>query len=52
MGLEITRKKDGTLRSKYWYGRFEINGQTKCMSLDVEIKERIPATLRKEGTSV
>ena len=29
MGLEITRKKDGTLRSKYWYGRFEVNGQTK-----------------------
>ena len=49
MGLEISRKKGGTLRSKYWYGRFEVNGQTKCVTLDVEIKGRIPATLRKEG---
>jgi integrase len=49
MGLEITRKKDGTLRSNWWYGRFEINGQTKCVSLDVEIKGRIPATLREIG---
>ncbi len=49
MGLEITRKKDGTLRSKWWYGRFEVNGQTKCVTLDVEIKGRIPATLREEG---
>jgi len=49
MGLEITRKKDGKLRSKYWYGRFEVNGQTKCVSLDIEIKGRVPATLRKTG---
>ena len=49
MGLEITRKKDGTLRSKYWYGRFEVNGQSKTASLNVEIKGRVPATLRDTG---
>ncbi len=49
MGLEITRKKDGTLRSKYWYGRFEVNGQTKTVSLNVEIKGPVPATLREIG---
>jgi len=49
MGLEITRKKDGTLRSKYWYGRFEVNGKTKSVSLNVEVKGRVPATLREIG---
>lgn len=49
MGLEITRKKDGSLRSKWWYGRFEVNGKTKCVNLDVEIKGRVPKTLRKIG---
>jgi integrase len=49
MGLEITRKKDGTLRSKYWYGRFEVNGQSKTVSLNVEIKGQVPASLRETG---
>jgi len=49
MGLEITRKKDGSLRSKYWYGRFEVNGKTKTVSLNVEIKGAIPETLREIG---
>lgn len=49
MGLEITRKKDGSLRSKYWYGRFEVNGKTKTVSLNVEIKGTIPETLREIG---
>ena len=52
MGLEITRKKDGTLRSKYWYGRFEVNGKTKSVSLNVEIKGRVPTTLREIGNPV
>ncbi|MDH3346268.1 MAG: hypothetical protein OEL75_03695 [Kiritimatiellaceae bacterium] len=50
MGLEITRKKDGTLRSKYWYGRVEINGQTKSVSLNVKIKGRAPDTHAKGPT--
>ena len=49
MGLEITRKKDGTLRSKWWYGRFELNGKTKCVNLDVEIKGKVPKTLKEIG---
>lgn len=49
MGLEITRKKDGTLRSKYWYGRFEVNGTSKYLNLGVEIKGRLPETLRDTG---
>ena len=49
MGLEITRKKDGSLRSKWWYGRFEVNGKTKSVSLDVEIKGKVPKTLRHIG---
>ncbi|VGO20977.1 hypothetical protein SCARR_03046 [Pontiella sulfatireligans] len=28
MGLEIARKKDRALKSKWWYGRFEINGKS------------------------
>jgi len=51
MGLEITRKKDGSLRSKWWYGRFMANGKSTCVNLGVEIKGRVPATLRKKGSS-
>ena len=51
MGLEITRKKDGSLRSKWWYGRFTANGKSSCINLGVEIKGRVPATLRKKGNS-
>lgn len=51
MGLEITRKKDGTLRSKWGYGRFTANGKSTCVNLGVEIKGRIPDTLRDQGDS-
>ena len=51
MGLEIQKKKDGSLKSKWWYGRFEINGKNKCVSLNIEIKGRIPPTLREIGDS-
>lgn len=49
MGLEIQRKKDGTLRSKWWYGRFEVNGESKCINLGIEVKGAIPKNLRKQG---
>ncbi|MDF7824132.1 tyrosine-type recombinase/integrase [Pontiellaceae bacterium B12227] len=49
MGLEITRKKDGSLRSKWWYGRFTMNGKNTTINLGVEIKGRVPNTLRKVG---
>jgi hypothetical protein len=49
MGLEIQKKKDGTLRSCWWYGRFEVNGKKKYVNLGVEIKGEVPPTLRKTG---
>ena len=49
MGLEIARKKDGSLRSKWWYGRYEVNGEKHCTNLGVQIKGRVPPTLRKLG---
>lgn len=49
MGLEIQKKKDGSLKSNWWYGRFEMSGKTHCVNLGIEIKGRIPKTLRKQG---
>ena len=49
MGLEIQKKKDGTLKSKWWYGRFEAGGKTKCLNLGIEIKGRASETLRQPG---
>lgn len=49
MGLEIQRRKDGTLRSKWWYGRFEVESSLKCINLDVEICGKIPLKLCQRG---
>jgi len=49
MGLEIQRRKDGTLRSKWWYGRFEVNGSLKCINLGVKISGDIPKLLCQRG---
>jgi integrase len=49
MGLEIQRAKGGALRSKWWYGRFTINGNASYVNLGVEIAGRVPAALRKRG---
>ncbi|VGO21848.1 Putative defective protein IntQ [Pontiella sulfatireligans] len=49
MALEIIRKKDKSLKSKWWYGRFEINGKKKNTNLGIEIKGKIPPTLREIG---
>ncbi len=49
MGIEITRKKDGSPRSNWWYGRFTINGKSKCVNLGIKIEGRVPDTLRKIG---
>ena len=49
MGLEIIRKKDKTLKSKWWYGRFEVNGKKRSTNLGIEIKGKIPPTLRQNG---
>lgn len=49
MGLEIQRKKDGALRSKWWYGRFTVNGKSSVVNLGVEIKGRVPESLKHRG---
>jgi len=49
MGLEIQKKKDGTLRSKWWYGRFMIKGKQNVVNLGVEVKGKVPNTLREQS---
>jgi len=49
MSLEIQRKKDGTLRSKWWYGRFAVNGKSSVVNLGVEIKGAVPGSLKIRG---
>jgi integrase len=49
MGLEIQKKKDGSLKSNWWYGRFMINGKQHVMNLGVEVKGKVPKTLRTLG---
>jgi integrase len=43
MALEL--RKD----SKWWYGRFEINGHRYCVNLDVEVAGERPASARQPG---
>ncbi len=44
MPLELQRG-----RSKWWYGRFEVNGRNLCKNLGVEVKGVIPAALAQHG---
>ncbi len=47
MPLELQRG-----RSKWWYGRFEVNGRNLCRNLGVEVKGVIPAALSQFGDPV
>ena len=49
MALELRRKPDGTLKSKYWYGAYTINGKRQVKNLGIEIVGKPPPSLRKEG---
>lgn len=49
MALQIARKKDGSPRSKWWYGRFAVNGKTTTVNLGVEIRGQIPRSLKRTG---
>ena len=49
MGVEITRKKDGSLSSNWWYGRFKVNGKSKCINLGIKIEGRVPGSLKETG---
>ena len=46
MGLELKRKKDGSLRSANWYGRYVVSGRRFCVNLGVPIEGAIPRHLR------
>lgn len=47
MPLELQRG-----RSKWWYGRFEVNGRNLCKNLGVEVKGVIPASLAQLGDTI
>ncbi len=49
MGLELRRDKNHKLRSKWWYGRYTINGKRRFVNLDVEVQGVPPNNLRKLG---
>lgn len=49
MGLEIQKKNNGALRSKWWYGRFTVNGKSSFVNLGIEIKGRVPKSLKRRG---
>jgi len=45
MGLEITRRKNGSLRSKWWYGNFTVDGKRQYINLGIEIEGKVPKSL-------
>lgn len=49
MGLELRRDKKHNLRSKWWYGRYMINGKRHFTNLNVEVKGNVPKNIRKKG---
>ncbi|MFA7257205.1 MAG: tyrosine-type recombinase/integrase [Kiritimatiellales bacterium] len=49
MGLEITRRKDGSIRSKWWYGNFTAEGKRHYINLGIEIEGSIPQSLKEVG---
>ncbi len=51
MGLELRRDKNHNLRSKWWYGRFMVNGKRHFTNLGVEVKGKAPKNLRERGNT-
>jgi hypothetical protein len=51
MPLELRRKQNGSLKSKYWYGAYAVNGKRHVKNLGVEIAGTVPDSLRREGDS-
>lgn len=35
--------------SKWWYGRFQVNNRRFCVPLNVEVRGKIPSSLKQEG---
>ena len=51
MGLELRRDKKHNLRSKWWYGRYMINGKRHFVNLGVEVKGTVPENIRTQGNT-
>lgn len=49
MALKINRNPDGSVKSKWWYGDYEIDGKRHVSNLDVKIEGRVPESIRGEG---
>ena len=51
MPLELRKKKDGTLKSKWWYGAYQTNGRRYASNLGVPVVGVFPEglSLRKTG---
>ena len=52
MGLELRRDADHNLRSKWWYGRYTVNGKRRFINLNVEVQGKPPADIRQTGSTV
>jgi len=49
MPVELRRKPDGTLKSKYWYGSYMLKGKRHVTRLGVPVKGAVPASLREKS---
>ena len=47
MPVELRRKPDGSLKSKYWYGSYMLKGKRHVASLEIPVGGKVvPASLR------
>jgi integrase len=51
MGLELRRDANHNLRSKWWYGRYTVNGKRRFINLDVEVQGNPPSDIRQKGST-
>ena len=51
MGPELRRDKKHNLRSKWWYGRYMINGKRHFINLNVEVKGKAQNARATEKSS-
>jgi integrase len=49
MPIEIRRKPDGSLKSKWWYGSYAVNGKRHVASLGIRIVGTVPQSLTQKG---
>jgi len=54
MPLEFRKNRGGTLRSQWWYGRYEVRGKRYCDNLGIKVAGKPPASLslRERGDDV